>query len=86
MVEAGYPEIEGEGWFAFIVPAGTPKEITALLNREIVKLMMLPDIKEKLASLGFTAVGLTADESSALFRAESNKWTKVIREAGIKAN
>jgi tripartite-type tricarboxylate transporter receptor subunit TctC len=85
-VEAGYPEIEGEGWFAFIVPAGTPKEITALLNREIIKLIELPDIKEKLASLGFTAVGMTAGESAALFRTESSKWAKVIREAGIKAN
>src|SRR5258705_179708 len=86
MVEAGYPEIEGEGWFAFIVPAGTPKEITALLNREIIKLIALPDIKEKLAALGFTAVGMTADESATLFRTESSKWAKVIREAGIKAN
>jgi tripartite-type tricarboxylate transporter receptor subunit TctC len=86
MAEAGYPEIEGDGWFAFVVPAGTPKEITALLNREIIKLIMLPDTKEKLATLGFTAVGMTADESSALFRAESSKWTKVIHQAGIKAN
>ncbi len=86
MVEAGYPEIEGEGWFAFIVPAGTPQEITALLNREIIKLIALPDIKEKLAALGFTAVGMTADESATLFRTESSKWAKVIREAGIKAN
>lgn len=86
MVEAGYPEIEGEGWFAFIVPAGTPKEIIALLNREIVKLIALPDIKEEVAALGFTAVGTTPEESAALFRTESAKWAKVIREAGIKAN
>lgn len=86
MVEAGYPEIEGEGWFAFIVPAGTPKEITALLNREIVKLIALPDIKEKMAALGFTVLGTTPEESAALFRTESAKWAKIIRDAGIKAN
>jgi tripartite-type tricarboxylate transporter receptor subunit TctC len=86
MAEAGYPELEGEGWFAFIVPAGTPKEVTALLSREITKLIALPDIKEKLAALGFTAIAMTPDESAALFRTESSKWTKVIREAGIKAN
>ena len=86
MVEAGYPDIEGEGWFAFIVPAGTPKEITAFLNREITNLIALPDIKEKIAALGFTAVCLTPDESAALFRTESSKWAKVIRAAGIKAN
>ena len=86
MVEAGYPDIEGEGWFAFIVPAGTPKEITAFLNREITNLIALPDIKEKIAALGFTAVCLTPDELAALFRTESSKWAKVIRAAGIKAN
>ncbi|WP_194454780.1 tripartite tricarboxylate transporter substrate binding protein [Bradyrhizobium sp. CCBAU 53421] len=86
MLEAGYPEIEGEGWFAFIVPAGTPSEITALLNREIVKLIALPDVNEKMAALGFTAVGTTPEQAAALFRTESAKWVKVIRETGIKAN
>jgi tripartite-type tricarboxylate transporter receptor subunit TctC len=83
--EAGYPEIQGEGWFAFIVPAGTPKEIIALLNREIIRAMALPDIKEKMAALGFATVGTTPEDSAALFRSESVKWSKVIREAGIKA-
>src|SRR6266568_4162903 len=86
MGEAGYPEIEGEGWFAFVVPAGTPKEIIALLNREIIKLIALPDINEKIAALGFKTVGMTPDESADLFRRESARWTKVIRDAGIKAN
>ena len=85
MAEAGYPEVEGEGWFAFIVPAGAPKEITTLLHREIVKIIALPDIMEKMATLGFEAVGNTPDEAAALFRTEGAKWAKVIREAGIKA-
>jgi tripartite-type tricarboxylate transporter receptor subunit TctC len=86
MTEAGYPDVEGEGWFAFIVPAGTPKEITALLHREIVKAIALPEIKEKMAALGFEAVGNSPDEASALFKAESVKWAKVIQQAGIKAH
>ncbi|WP_456838310.1 Bug family tripartite tricarboxylate transporter substrate binding protein [Bradyrhizobium sp. USDA 4486] len=84
--EAGYPEIQGEGWFAFVVPAGTPKEVIALLNREVIRAMALPDIKEKMAALGFTVVGTTPEDSAKLFRAESEKWSKVIREAAIKAN
>jgi tripartite-type tricarboxylate transporter receptor subunit TctC len=84
MAEAGYPEVEGEGWFAFIVPAGTPKEITSLLHREIVKIIALPDIMEKMATLGFEPVGNTPDEAAAQFRTEGAKWAKVIREAGIK--
>ncbi len=86
MAEAGYPDVVGEGWFAFIVPAGTPKEITTLLHREIVRIIALPDVTEKMATLGFEAVGNTPDEAATLFRSESTKWAKVIREAGIKAN
>lgn len=85
MAEAGYPEVEGEGWFAFIVPAGTPKEITALLHREIVKIIALPDIMEKMGTLGFEAVGNTPDEAAALFKSEGAKWAKVIQEADIRA-
>jgi len=86
MAEAGYPEIEGEGWFAFIVPTGTPKDVIDLLHREIVKAMALPDIQQKMEALGFLAVDMTPEQAAALFRAESAKWSKVIREAGIKAN
>ncbi|MCC8974315.1 Bug family tripartite tricarboxylate transporter substrate binding protein [Bradyrhizobium brasilense] len=84
--EAGYPEIQGEGWFAFVVPAGTSREVIALLNREIIRAMTLPDIKEKMTALGFTVVGTTPEDSATLFRVESAKWSKVIREAGIKVN
>lgn len=86
MSEAGYPEIAGEGWFAYIVPAGTPKEITALLNREIIKILAHPEIKERIASLGFEPVGSSAEGAAAQFRSEGARWTKVIREAGIKAD
>jgi tripartite-type tricarboxylate transporter receptor subunit TctC len=84
--EAGYPEIQGEGWFAFVVPTGTPKEVIALLNREIIRAMTLPDMKEKMAALGFTVVGSTPVESATLFRSESAKWSKVIRDSAIKTN
>jgi len=57
MAEAGYPDIEGEAWFAVIVPARTPKEIIALLHGEIVKTIALPDMKERMATLGFDPVG-----------------------------
>jgi tripartite-type tricarboxylate transporter receptor subunit TctC len=85
MAEAGYPGVEGEGWFAVIVPARTPKEIVALLHGEIVKAIALPGMKERMATLGFEPVGSTPEECAAQFRTESAKWGKVIREAGIKA-
>jgi len=85
MAESGYPDIEGENWFGFIVPAGTPKEIVALLHREIVKLGALPDVTEKLNALGFESVGNTPDEFAAQIKRELPKWAKLVHDANIKA-
>jgi len=85
MEEAGYPEIAGEGWFSVVVPAGTPHDIVLLLNREIVAIIALPDVKEKMAMLGFEAVGNSPEECAAQFKAESAKWAKVIRDAAVRA-
>ena len=85
MTEAGYPDIEGEAWFAVVVPARTPKDVVTLLHREIVRIIALPDMKERLAVLGFEMVGSTPEECAAQFRTELAKWSKVIRAAGIKA-
>jgi tripartite-type tricarboxylate transporter receptor subunit TctC len=84
MAEAGYPDVEGESWFAVAVPAGTPKEIIALLNREIVKAMALPDVKERLETLGFDSIASTPEEFGARIRTDTEKWAKVIRAANIK--
>jgi tripartite-type tricarboxylate transporter receptor subunit TctC len=85
MSEAGYPDVEGVSWFAVAVPGGTPKEIVALLNREIVKIMALPEIKERLATLGFDPIASSPEEFGARIRADSEKWRKVIQAANIKA-
>ena len=85
MAESGYPDIEGENWFGFIAPAGTPKEIVALLHRESVKLGTLPDVTEKLNALGFEPVGSTPDEFAAQIKRELPKWAKLVRDANIKA-
>jgi tripartite-type tricarboxylate transporter receptor subunit TctC len=85
MIEAGYPEVAGESWFAVAVPAGAPKEIITLLQREIAHAITLPDMKERLATLGYEPVASTPEECAALFRMEIAKWGKVIGAAGIKA-
>lgn len=84
MAEAGYPSMEGETWFAMFALAGTPKDVVALLHREIVKALALPDVKERVATLGFEAVGSTPAELAARVEADAAKWGKVIRDAGIK--
>jgi tripartite-type tricarboxylate transporter receptor subunit TctC len=85
IAEAGYPEIAADIWTAVLVPAGTPKELTGLLQREIAKLMAQPDAKDRLGSLGYQPVANTSDQCAAHIAAEYAKWGKVIREAGIKA-
>jgi len=85
MTEAGYPDVAGESWFAVVVPAGTPKDIIALLQREIAQAIIRPDMQERLATLGYEPVASTPEDCAARFRTEMAKWGKVIGEAGIKA-
>jgi tripartite-type tricarboxylate transporter receptor subunit TctC len=86
MAEAGYPDIEGQVWTGILAPVGTPKEIITLLHREIVKSLALPDVNEKLSALGYVSVGSTPEEFGAQIKSELTKWSKVVREAGIKAS
>jgi tripartite-type tricarboxylate transporter receptor subunit TctC len=85
MAESGYPDVEGDQWVGVFAPAGTAKEIVATLNREIVKAIAQPTMKERLATLGFEPVGSTASEFAAQIRTDTAKWAKVIRAANIKA-
>ena len=82
--EAGYPDMDGDGWVGVLAPAGTPQDIVALLQGEVAKIMALPDVKERLAALGFSPVGNTSAQFAAQLQTEMEKWTKVIRAAGIK--
>jgi len=82
---AGYPGLDGDGWVGALLPAGTPKDIVALLNREIVRIIALPDVKERFATLGLDPVGGSPDDFARQLRAEGEKWAKVIRAANLKA-
>ena len=84
MAEAGYPEIAADIWTAVLVPAGTPGEIVTQLYRAIVAIIAQPEIKERMAALGYTPVGNPPDECDAEIRMEIAKWAKVVRETGIK--
>jgi tripartite-type tricarboxylate transporter receptor subunit TctC len=86
LAEAGLADQEADTMQGILVPAGTPKPVIDLLHREIVKVMALPEIKERMAELGFEAVANTPDEFSARIKAEIPKWAKVIRDANIKAD
>jgi tripartite-type tricarboxylate transporter receptor subunit TctC len=84
MAEAGYPDIVGQNWFGVLAPAGTPKEVIALLHRQTIEMMKSPDIMERIAALGFGTVGSTPEEFRNQIAFEIEKWSKVIRAANIK--
>jgi len=85
MVESGYSDIGGDAWVGVLVPARTSKDIITLLHREIVRIIALPDMRERLATVGFEPVGNTPEEFAAFIKNEIDTWGKVIRAANIKA-
>lgn len=85
IAQAGYPGLEGDGWVGVLVPASTPADIIALLHREIVAIIALPDMQARLSALGFEPVGDTPEEFALQMKLEMEKWAKVIRAANIKA-
>ena len=85
MAEAGYPGVEGDTWVGVFAPAGTDKQVVALLNREIVAILSQSTMREHLLDLGYEPVGNRPDEFAAQISSEIAKRTKVIRSAGIKA-
>lgn len=85
MAEAGLIDQEADTLQGVLVPAATPKEIVQLLHREIVKAIALPDVKERLATLGFEPVANTPEQFSDQIKVEITKWGKVIRDAKLKA-
>ena len=84
MTEAGYPDIEGDSWVGVLVPAQTPKDIVALLHREIVAIIALPDIKERLVTLGFDPVASSPEEFGRRIAAEIETWAKVIKAGNLR--
>ena len=84
--EAGIPNHEVGYWTGVLVPAGTPKDIVDLLSRQIAKMVLLPDVKERLATLGFGPLAGTSQELAAYIKAESAEWRRVVREAKINVD
>ena len=81
--ELGLKGQEAETMQGVLAPAGTPKEIVDLLHREIAAILALPDVKEKVLTLGFEPSGITPDEFAAYIKAEIAKWRKVIADGNI---
>jgi tripartite-type tricarboxylate transporter receptor subunit TctC len=84
MEEAGLTGQEADTFQAMLVPAGTPKAITDLLYQAVLKIVAMPDVKERFAALGFDTVANSPEEFAVQIKAEIAKWDKVIKQANIK--
>lgn len=81
--ELGYP-IEGNGWTALYATGGTPRTIVDRLNRAVLDVLRLPDVRQKLTNLGFEVTGSSPDELTAIMRADTAKWGPFIKASGFK--
>lgn len=84
--EQGLKGFETATWYGVAAPAGTPKEIIKKLHAEIVRIIKLPEVRERLASEGADFVGDTPEELTAFVKSEIAKWARVVKQAGMKVN
>ena len=84
MAEAGLPGFESLNWNGIVGPAGLPRDIVNRLNREIVRVLATPDVREKIMAQGNYVIGDTPEQFASFIRSESDKWGRVVKQANIK--
>jgi tripartite-type tricarboxylate transporter receptor subunit TctC len=82
--ESGYPGFDAAEWWAVLGPAGMPADVVARLNSEIDRIMRLQDVQGRFGELGIQYIGGTPEEARAFMKSEMEKWSKVVRSAGLK--
>jgi tripartite-type tricarboxylate transporter receptor subunit TctC len=82
--EAGFPGQESDLLIGFAAPAGTPKPIIDKLQKEVVRIVALPEVKQRLDTLGFTPVASTPEAYAAQIRSDLETWGKVVQDLGMK--
>ena len=85
MMESGVRGYESSTWYGLLAPRATPRAIVAKLNREVVAIINLPEVKSHLLAEGAEPVGNTPEEFGEFIKSEITKWGKVIRAAGLRA-
>ena len=83
---ANLPGFEMSAWQGMVVPAATPRDIVARLNAEVNRAVQNPDLRQRLATGGSEPLGGTPEQYAAYIRSELQRWTKVVRDSGAKAD
>ena len=84
--ESGLTGYQVDAWAGMLAPGKTPPRIVAKLQTEIARILYTPDVKSRLASFGFEPGGNTPEQFAAFIRSEMEKWSKLIKDAGIKVD
>jgi tripartite-type tricarboxylate transporter receptor subunit TctC len=84
IAEAGVAGYEAVQWYGMVAPANTPREVITRLNREMVSIIGMPDVKDKFAADGADPASTTPEEFGRYIKSETEKWQKVAQAAGIK--
>ena len=84
IAESGYPGFEAGTWYAFLAPAGLPRDMLARLNSAVNSVTQMPDVRERFNTMGVESIGTTPAQLTTVMQAEYEKWTRVIRAANIK--
>jgi len=80
----GFPGFEAKEWYGLVAPGGTPRAIVTRLNQEIVRIINSPDVRSRLLDLGTDIVGDSPDQFGGVIKAELAKWSKLLKETGIR--
>ena len=84
MIESGYPTFDVVTWFGVLAPANTPADIVTRLNAEIIRILALPDVRERLAAQGVDIITSTPEQYLNYIKSETVRWAKVVKDAGAK--
>ena len=83
IAESGFPDYEINSWQAVFAPGGTPKDIVAKINGELVRMLKMPEVHQRISLEGADPVGSSPEQFSARVQSEIAKWSRVAKQAGI---
>ncbi len=83
IAESGFPGFEINSWFGLLAPVGTPADVVNRLHHEVVRILALPEVREKLVAMGAEPVGNTPDQFADEIRAQLKLWPPIVKAAGI---
>ncbi|MFH1604517.1 MAG: tripartite tricarboxylate transporter substrate binding protein [Pseudomonadota bacterium] len=86
VAESGVPGFELSGWYGVLAPAGTPRSIVSMLNRELVRIVNLPEVQARFSAEGAALVGNTPEQFTAFIESEMKKWAKAVQIAGARVD